>query len=527
MKTLQNASALLVRLLSIAAFALYATNAFAFTQPITTVMTDKGTVTGTATPTIAKFLGIPYAAPPVGPLRWRPPEPAAPWVKRLATTFANHCPQIAGSYGQGSTTEDCLYLNVFAPNNSTGLNPVMIWIHGGSNKVGESDDFDPTAMVSQNVVVVTINYRLGVLGFLSHPALTAESPDHVSGNYGILDQQAAMQWVQRNIANFGGDPNNVTIFGESAGGLDVHTHLASPLAAGLFQRAIIESGAYSVNQSSLASNESRGNTFGGRYGCPAPTTVDCLRSISVDNALNEPNSTSISGPVVDNVVLKETLNSAFAAGRFNQVPVMEGSNHDEWRLFVGTTELATGMPLTAAGYPAAITSTLGVTGATLAAIIALYPLSAYESPSIALGALATDVVYACSSRKAIRQIVNFVPVYAYEFFDPNAPETFLAPVSFPYGSAHASELNYLFLFGLRASIPNPVPLNANQQLLAQAMIQYWTEFARNGNPNSAATPFWPAYDSTTDQRQSLTPVTPFTQSTFAIDHHCAFWAPGS
>ena len=202
-----------------------------------------------------------------------------------------------------------------------------------------------------------------MLGVLSHPALSAESPDHVSGNYGILDQQAAMRWVQRNIARFGGDPDKVTIFGESAGGLDVHTHLASPLAAGLFHRAIIESGAYAVNQSSLATNENRGNNFGARYGCPAPTTVECLRSISVANALAEPSSTSIAGPVVDNHVLKETINSALASGRFNRVPVMEGSNHDEWRLFVGTTELATGTPLTAAGYPAAITGTLGACSA--------------------------------------------------------------------------------------------------------------------------------------------------------------------
>jgi para-nitrobenzyl esterase len=525
MNALQSAS---VRLLFVAASAIGAASSAFADDPLTslTVLTDKGPVTGGSSPTMNTFLGIPYAAPPVGPLRWKAPQPRAAWPKLRATKFANHCPQLAGSYGQASTTEDCLYLNVYAPNNAgPAKQPVMIWIHGGSNKVGESDDFDPTDLVAQKVVVVTINYRLGVLGFLSHPALTAESPDHVSGNYGILDQQAAMGWVQRNIASFGGDPGNVTIFGESAGGLDTHTHLASPLAAGLFHRAIVESGAYAVNQSSLASNENRGNTFGGRYGCPAPTTVDCLRSISVANALAEPASTSISGPVVDNFVLKETINSAFTAGRFNRVPVLEGSNHDEWRLFVGTTELATGMPLTAAGYPAAITSTLGVTGTTLDAIIAEYPLSNYDNPSFALGALTTDVVYGCSSRKAIRQIVNFVTVFAYEFWDPDAPETFLAPVSFPYGSAHASELNYLFK--LRPSIPDPVPLNDIQRLLSQTMIQYWAQFARSGDPNSDGTPVWPAYQIATDQRQSLSPPTPYTQATFAVDHHCAFWAPGT
>ncbi|NUZ05287.1 carboxylesterase/lipase family protein [Piscinibacter koreensis] len=522
---------ILLRAFGVAALALTTSGAFAVAlEPpqivsSVTVPTDKGPVTGAASATMNMFLGIPYAAPPVGALRWRAPQPSTAWPKLRATRFANHCPQLPGPYGLAGSTEDCLYLNVYAPNAGPGRHPVMIYIHGGSNKVGESDALDPTDLVAQNVVVVTINYRLGVLGFLSHPALSAESPDRVSGNYGILDQQAAMRWVQRNIANFGGDPNNLTLFGESAGGLDIHTHLASPLAAGLFHRAIVQSGAYAVNQSSMAANENRGNAFGARYGCPAPTTVDCLRSISVANALAEPASTAISGPVVDGVVLNETINAALASGRFNRVPVMEGSNRDEWRLFVGTTELATGTPLTAEGYPAAITGTLGVTGATRNAIIAEYPLVNYANPSFAFAALVTDTVYACSSRKAIRQMANFVPVYAYEFNDPDAPQTFLPPVSFPYGSAHASELNYLFK--LRPSIPDPVPLNANQRLLSQAMVRYWTQFARQGNPNSAATPLWPAYDSATDQRQSLTPPTPYTQSSFAVDHHCAFWAPGT
>ncbi len=491
-----------------------------------TVATDKGPVTGGSSATMNTFLGIPYAAPPVGTLRWRAPQPSASWRKLRATKFANHCPQLAGNYGLASTTEDCLFLNVYAPKNvAAGPHPVMIYIHGGSNKVGLSDDYDPTDLVSENVVAVTINYRLGVLGFLSHPALSAESPEGVSGNYAILDQQAAMGWVQRNIANFGGNPGNVTLFGESAGGLDIHTHLASPRAAGLFHRAIIQSGAYAVNQSSLATNQNRGNTFGGRYGCPAPTTVECLRSISVADALAEPASTAISGPVVDNVVLNETINSAFASGRFNRVPVMEGSNHDEWRLFVGTTEAATGVPLTAEGYPGAIAGTLGGSAAFRNSVIAEYPLSNFDNPSFAFAALVTDTVYACSSRKAIRQMVNFVPVYAYEFFDPDAPQTFQPPVSFPYGSAHASELNYLFK--VRPSIPNPVALNPVQRLLSRDMIRYWTQFARSGSPNSSSTPAWPAYEIATDQRQSLSPPSPYTQSSFAVDHHCAFWAPGT
>jgi para-nitrobenzyl esterase len=530
MNSLQRLS---VRLLLAAAGAVCAATAVADPSAAltsVTVMTDKGPVTGGSSSTVSSFLGIPYAAPPVGPLRWQAPQPGAPWLKLRATKFANHCPQLPGPYGVASTTEDCLYLNVYAPSNGLGdsssngaKRPVMVWFHGGSNQVGLSDKFGPAGLVGEDVVVVTVNYRLGVLGFLSHPALTAESPNHVSGNYGILDQQAALRWVQRNVANFGGDPGNVTVFGQSAGGLDIHTHLASPLAAGLFQRAIIHSGAYAVSQSSMAANENRGNSFGARYGCPAPTTAACLRSISVADTLSEPSVASISGPVVDNFVLKETINAALASGRFNRVPVMEGSNHDEYRLFMGQSELATGHPLTAADYPTTVPS--NVSGHSRASLLAEYPLSNFENATFAVAAIETDTLYACSSRKAIRQITNFVPVYAYEFYDPDAPQVLLAPVSFPYGSAHSSELTYLF--ELHTLLPNPVPLNDTQRLLSRTMMQYWTQFARTGNPNSSATPVWPAYDSATDLRQSLSPPSPYTQGTFAVDHHCAFWAPES
>lgn len=202
------------------------------------VPTDAGVVRGVATDSLRRFLGIPYAAAPVGDLRWRPPQPHARWTGvRDATAFGNHCSQAASPFGIASTTEDCLFLNVFAPRHgeedsderSSHLHPVMLWIHGGALVVGESNDYDPTRLVEQgDVVVVTVNYRLGRLGFLAHPALTAESPEHASGNYGFMDQQLALDWVRRNIARFGGDPKRVTIFGESTGGLSVHSQLASP-----------------------------------------------------------------------------------------------------------------------------------------------------------------------------------------------------------------------------------------------------------------------------------------------------------
>src|SRR6266508_309189 len=222
---------------------------------------------------------------------------------------------------------------------------------------GGSAGYDPTRLVSKGAVVVTTNYRIGMLGFLAHPALTGESPEHASGDYGLMDQQAALAWVQRNIAHFGGDPDNVTIFGQSAGGLSVHSQLASPLAAGLFDRAIVQSGAYSLTQPSLAAAEAAGQAFATRAGC-ADQSVACLRDLPVSSLLAA-NTASTIVPNVDGNVLTRSIGSAFATGQFNHVPVIEGSTHDEWRLFVASTEAATGVPLTADRYEAAIAATLG------------------------------------------------------------------------------------------------------------------------------------------------------------------------
>src|SRR5262245_30829179 len=253
------------------------------------VATDKGPVRGVATGEVQAFLGIPYAAAPIGDLRWRPPQEHAAWQGvRDASELGAHCPQLASPYGRPSTSEDCLFLNVFAPGKTNQgrphLLPVMFWIHGGGLVLGLSDGYDPAKLVAQDVVVVTINYRLGELGFLAHPALAAESPTGAAGNYGLMDQQAAMRWVQRNIRAFGGDPDNVTIFGESAGGCGVPSRLASPLAAGLFDKAIVESGAYWLVQPTLAMAEADGTAFATRAGCSAQTAA-CLRSLSVSAIL--------------------------------------------------------------------------------------------------------------------------------------------------------------------------------------------------------------------------------------------------
>src|SRR6516165_7539522 len=241
------------------------------------VVTQQGRVGGVEKSDVREFLGIPYAAPPIGDLRWKPPQIHAPWPDVLdATMFRGHCAQRSSATGTPSTSEDCLFLNVYVPNGADDgahqnrtphLRAVMVWIHGGNLTIGESDDFDGRTLATiGDVIVVTINYRLGALGFLAHPALTAESPDHASGNYGIMDQQFALQWVQRNIIAFGGDPNKVTIFGQSAGGLSVLSHLASPRAAGLFHRAIVQSGAYELAPPTLAVGETQGVLFANAVG---------------------------------------------------------------------------------------------------------------------------------------------------------------------------------------------------------------------------------------------------------------------
>jgi para-nitrobenzyl esterase len=497
------------------------------------VKTESGPVRGVSSDGIDRYLGIPYAAAPVGALRWAPPQPVERWhAPRDATRFGNHCPQGASPFGLASTSEDCLFLNVFAPArgdddageeaDADGL-PVMVWFHGGALLVGESDDYDPLPLVQQGVVVVTLNYRLGVFGFLAHPALSAESPSHGSGNYGLMDQQAALRWVQRNISRFRGDPQRVTIFGESAGALSVHAHLASPPAAGLFHGAIVQSGAYALAQPSLAQAEAQGSAAAALAGC-GDQTATCLRAAPVTTLLAALAATHTASvlPDVDGTVLPQTIGAAFASGQLNHVPVIEGSNHDEWRLFVALNIDLVGGPLSPAQYTGAIAATLGVPLSTAAFLASFYPLASYPSPDLALSALGTDAIFACNSRKAVRLLSQHVTTFAYEFNDENAPQLFLPPVSFPYGAAHASELQYLF--HLRATVPAPA-LTADQQQLSQAMVAYWTSFARSGSPSSPGAPLWPAYDALTDEMSSLVPPVPGMESGFAAEHECGLWAP--
>jgi para-nitrobenzyl esterase len=495
------------------------------------------------TGTMREFLGIRYAQPATGDLRWKPPQPVTPtFAEQNATQFGNHCPQAASPFGNASATEDCLFLNVYAPNGFDVALPVMVWIHGGALVVGESNDYNASKLVQRGVIVVTINYRLGALGFLAHPALSGESPDHISGNYGIEDQQAALRWVRRNIIAFGGDPNRVTMFGESAGGLSTFTNLVSPTAAGLFHRAIVESGAYMQTLPTLAQTESAGTAFASAVGCNQSTpaaVLACLRALPIatilaDQALTFPAGSLGPAPNVDGKILTQSIGAALGSGQFNRVPLMNGTNHSEWNLFVAEDFDLAGHPVTSATYIPAIEATLGVNAASAGGIAALYPVASFPTPDQGIGSLGTDAIFACPAHFADELASPFVPTFAYEFNDPNPPQNFLPPVSFPYGASHASEIQYLFPqanpSGVGLNLPQ-TPLTAAQQTLSDHMVGYWTQFAGTGDPNGIGLvfgqPLWPRFNRNQQVMQSLLPATPTTETNFATVHQCEFWDAAS
>ena len=496
------------------------------------IVTESGPLKGIVGEQMDAYLGIPYAAPPAGALRWMPPQPFRRWHGMLdATAFGNECPQ-TGTDDDVVGDENCLFLNVYTPGvkkkqgKHDGL-AVMVWIHGGGLTSGAGSDFDPTPLVEGGgVIVVTINYRLGVLGFLAHPALDDEG--HLAGNYGFMDQQFALRWVQRNIGAFGGDPSRVTIFGESAGGLSIYSEIASPLAAGLFQRAIAQSGAYAgfapdyrADILPIADAEGTGNFFveagtalAGSVGC-ASQSAACLRAVSATALVQAQRQVF---PFVDGALLSEPPGAAFASGAFNRVPVITGTNHDEYRFFVARDFISKTGLVTTATYPVDLE---GVFGPTIAASVATkYPsvsLPPPYGPSLELAAAGTDGIFGCTARRAMRSLASYVTVYAYEFNDENAPSPF-PNLNFPLGAFHGADVQYLFN---RNGVP--AAFTPDQQALSQAMIGYWTQFAKTGDPNSPGEPVWAPYDPATDLRQSFVPPTPAVEAGYAVDHDCAFW----
>jgi para-nitrobenzyl esterase len=492
-----------------------------------TVITKDGAVRGVDVPGGYAFRGLPYASPPTGDLRWRAPRRPAPWPGvREASRYAPSCPQKPSLFEPpGPQSEDCLYLNISTPTLRRGARrPVLVWIHGGGFTQDGALNYDATKLAAAGIVVVTINYRLGALGFLAHRSL-ASRPDGPSGNYGLMDQRAALRWVKHHIARFGGDPRNVTIAGQSAGGVSVLAHLVSLRSRGLFDRAIVQSGAFALNQVPLSQAENFGQTFADQVGCP-DQTADCLRAAPVDTLVNTFPDAAIPG-VVDGKVLTEPIGASLAAGQFAHVPILNGVNHNEEWIFVAGLHLAVsgGMFVpapapTPATYESVIASVLGVSATRGSAIAAEYPLSAYPAPILALSVLVSDANFACPALQVDRWAARRVPTFAYQFDDDTAPQLFAGP-SLPPIATHSSEIQYLFD---QPNAPFRATLNTTQEALAASMRAAWANIAANGDPASAGVP-WPPFSSDSSVLSLATPR-PQIQTSFAASHHCSFWAAG-
>lgn len=496
------------------------------------VMTQQGAVRGVVAEGVRAFKGIPYALPPTGERRFAPPEPAASWSGvRDATRYGSACPQLE-RYGipESSRDEDCLFVNVTVPDragdDAAGPRPVLVWIHGGAF-VGGSSGLYPLAALAKDgdLVVVSFNYRLGAFGFVAHPSFAAD----YNGGYGLLDQRAALAWVKRNIAAFGGDPGNVTVAGESAGAGSVCMHLLAPdETTGLFERAIVVSAGCASWLPSVAEGEKVGLAMAAKVGCGDPASaLACLRARPVDELLKA--AADIAGaniltftPLIGAKTVPLPGAQAFPAGKFVKVPVMNGGTRDEQRLYVGYAALE-GEVVTAANYPDEIRK---VYGDKAEAVLEKYPPTYASSPPATLGSVWSDFrrdvgINNCAYLEAAKLMGAFVPVYEFVFADSNAPPVTPSDPGFEMGAVHSSELSYLFPHfdnTMKRAGPDLTP--ASQQL-ATIMTAYWSSFARTGTPSAPAAPVWKPFR-TDDDVMNLEPgkLGLFNASTA---HNCAFW----
>jgi len=455
------------------------------------IKVDGGLLQGTIEHDLTVYKGIPFAAPPVGDLRWKAPQPAAKWNGvRIADKFAPG--PIQGGNPPSGKSEDCLYLNVWTPAKSAKDKiPVLVWIYGGGFGAGSTSEtvYSGEKLASKGVVLVSIAYRVGQLGFLAHPELSAESPNHVSGNYGLLDMIAGLQWIQKNIAKFGGDPSKVTIFGESAGGIAVSMLCASPLAKGLFHGAISQSGGSfgpprittypGENQKYLEDAERAGVEYAKTAGV---SSLSELRKIAADK-LPAGRGIGMSWPIIDGYVIPDDQYNLYEAGKYNDVPILVGYNSDEGASFTRTK-----IP---EEYIAGVKERYGKFADDL---IKAYPVDANSVPKTARD-LARDAAFGWHTWSWARlQSKTGKSKVFYYYFDqhPDYPKD--SP-RFGYGSPHGQDVAFVFQH-LNPSDPNA---SATDQEISDAMSTYWTNFAKAGDPNGAGVPAWPTFSDATPE----------------------------
>ncbi len=469
------------------------------------VAVSGGEIRGTATASHLRVQGIPYAAPPVGELRWRSPQPPAGWTGvRDGTSPPQPCSQSYDGEVQGG--EDCLYLNVDAPLGVGRDLPVMVFVHGGGFTSGQGAPYDPARLVDRGrVVVVTINYRLGALGFLAHPGLD----DPAAGNFGIADQQAALRWVRQNAAAFGGDPRNVTLWGESSGAFSVCAQLGSPAARDLFDKAILQSGPCSNRMLPVAQAQERSTGIAARLGC---TDAACLRALPVERLVGLPEEqvrTIRTGverpwvPVTGTAVLPVDPIDAFRAGTANDVPMIHGTTADEMRVFVAQDARMATEP-----YPAMVERFFG---AAATRVTAAYPPGDYPSARVALATALSDegrMLGSCTTRSFFAAARG--PVFAYEFTEEKPGEV----AGVPLGAHHGVDVAYFF----DSHFPGrpKTERTGAQQAFAERLADTWATFARTGNPG----PGWPEVRTGGVQALSAASMTPVDIS---AKHNCELW----
>ncbi len=451
------------------------------------VRVEGGLVQGAADNGLTVYKGIPFAAPPVGDLRWRPPQPAAKWKGvRQATAFAPACMQ-RGNPPSGKG-EDCLYLNVWTPAKSAHDRiPVLVWIYGGGFGAGATSEpsYDGANLARKGVVLVSIAYRVGPLGFLAHPELSAESPHHVSGNYGLLDQIAGLRWVKQNIAAFGGDPKRVTIFGESAGGISVSMLAASPLASGLFTGSVSQSGGNfgpprattfpGENQKRLADAERAGDAYLKAAGV---SSIAELRKIGADK-LPVGRGLGMAWPIIDGWVIPDDQYKLYLAGKYNRTPILVGYNSDEGASFPPGR--------TAEEYVTNLKARYGSFADSLLAAYP-YPASATATPKTARD-LSRDAAFGWHTWSWARlQAKTGKSKVFYYYFDQHPDYPADSPRA-GYGSPHGQDVAYVFE---HLNPADPRTTKADLEISA-AMATYWTNFAKYGDPNGPGAPAWPAF----------------------------------